>query len=88
MPVRLVPASGGAVLRVTTAGAGLPLVLCHGGPGLDGAAALPDVRRVVIDEAGHFPRAEQPAAVAAAIRDFVARRDPDSLTDPGDTQGS
>ena len=34
MPVRLVPASGGAVLRVTTTGAGLPLVLCHGGPGL------------------------------------------------------
>jgi proline iminopeptidase len=40
------------------------------------AAALPDVRRVVIDGAGHLPWAEQPAAVAAAIRDFIARRDP------------
>jgi proline iminopeptidase len=31
---RLVPVAGGALLRVTTAGAGVPLVLCHGGPGL------------------------------------------------------
>lgn len=41
-------------------------------------AALPDVRRVVIDGAGHMPWAEQPAAVATAIRDFIAsagRRD-------------
>lgn len=39
-------------------------------------AALPDVRRVIIDGAGHLPWAEQPAAVAGAIRDFIARRDP------------
>ena len=39
-------------------------------------AALPDVRRIVIDGAGHLPWAEQPVAVAAAIRDFIARRDP------------
>jgi proline iminopeptidase len=39
-------------------------------------AALPDVRRVTIDGAGHLPWAEQPAAVAGAIGDFIARRDP------------
>lgn len=32
--MKLVPVSGGAVLRVTTSGTGRPLVLCHGGPGL------------------------------------------------------
>ncbi len=38
-------------------------------------AALLDVRRVVIDGAGHLPWAERPSAVAGAIRDFVATRD-------------
>jgi pimeloyl-ACP methyl ester carboxylesterase len=40
------------------------------------AAALPDVQRVVIDGAGHLPWAEQPAAVAAAVCDFIVKRDP------------
>lgn len=35
-------------------------------------AALPEVRRVIIDGAGHLPWTERPAEVAGAIRDFVA----------------
>lgn len=34
-------------------------------------SALPDVRSVVIDGAGHAMMGEQPAAVLAALRDFV-----------------
>ncbi len=33
--------------------------------------ALPDVRRVVIEGAGHLPWAEQPSIVAGEIRDFI-----------------
>jgi proline iminopeptidase len=34
--------------------------------------ALPDARRVVIDNAGHLPWTEQPAATAGAILGFIA----------------
>jgi proline iminopeptidase len=36
--------------------------------------ALPDVRRVVIDNAGHLPWIEQPAATANEIRSFMTPR--------------
>ena len=33
--------------------------------------ALPDVRSIIIEDAGHAMMAEQPAAVLAALRDFI-----------------
>ena len=47
------------------AGSGPPLVLIQ-------AEAIGGARLVEIADAGHFPQLEQPAAVKAAIREFLA----------------
>jgi pimeloyl-ACP methyl ester carboxylesterase len=35
------------------------------------AKAIPDARLVVLDEAGHLPQLEAPAALLAAVLDFA-----------------
>ena len=44
------------------------------------AETVPGARLVEVPGAGHFPQLEQPAAVAAAIREFVARVRPGRST--------
>jgi pimeloyl-ACP methyl ester carboxylesterase len=49
------------------------------GHGREAAAQLPGSRLVMLDGVGHFPHAERPAAVAGAIKRFVAETEPAQL---------
>lgn len=62
MPVLLVWGRGDGVIPVAHAHAG--------------AAALPGSELVILDDAGHFPHRDQPAAFVRAVEDFMARRPP------------
>jgi pimeloyl-ACP methyl ester carboxylesterase len=52
------------------------------------AETIPGARLVEIPGAGHFPQLEQPAAVVAAIREFLARLRPASIGGLAETRSS
>jgi pimeloyl-ACP methyl ester carboxylesterase len=49
--------------------------------GRDAAAAIPGSRFATIPRAAHFPHLEEPDAVAARLREFIASTEPGQLAD-------